>query len=159
MTTAITREQFVRGFNAIVAHYAGRASIEKAMEAAGWEDCRFGYDPVVMELEHQLAERCGDDVKALGGSMISYALNERHECSDPASGLTLKVDSAEAVWTWWEATNTGPFARPPINVHRLADDLDEVIAAWVLNGRSAGELIMAGVALRMSTDEPDETAL
>lgn len=111
MSTAITRDQFIRGFRAIEAHYAGRASIEKAMEAAGWEDCRFGYDPVVLELEHQLAERCGDDVKALGGSMISYALNERHECSDPASGLTLKVDSAEAVWTWWETTQTGPFAR------------------------------------------------
>lgn len=110
MSTAITRDQFIRGFRAIEAHYAGRASIEKAMEAAGWEDCRFGYDPVVLELEHQLAERCGDDVKALGGSMISYALNERHECSDPATGLTLKVDSAEAVWTWWEATKTGPFA-------------------------------------------------
>ena len=110
MTTAITRDQFIRGFRAIEAHYAGRAFIEKAMEAAGWEDCRFGYDPVVLELEHQLAERCGDDVKALGGSMISYALNERHECSDPTSGLKLRVDSAEAVWRWWEETKTGPFS-------------------------------------------------
>lgn len=123
MTTAITRDQFIRGFRAIEAHYAGRASIEKAMEGAGWEDCRIGYDPVVLELEHQLAERCGDDVKALGGSMISYALNERHECSDPASGLTLKVDSAEAVWTWWEATKTGPFQPLTLNRYDISPDI------------------------------------
>ena len=119
----ITRDQFIRGFRAIEAHYAGRASIEKAMEGAGWDDCRFGYDPVVLELEHQLAERCGDDVKALGGSMISYALNERHECSDPASGLTLKVDSAEAVWTWWEATKTGPFQSLPLTRFHFEEDV------------------------------------
>ncbi|ASE39112.1 hypothetical protein [Brevundimonas vesicularis] len=105
----ITRDQFIRGFNAIVSHYDGRTKIETAMFDAGWEDCRIGYDPVVIELQHQLEERCNDVCAGAGGTMIDYALNEGGECSDPSVGLTLKVDSAEAVWRWWEETKTGPF--------------------------------------------------
>lgn len=105
----ITRDQFIRGFNAIVSHYDGRTKIETAMFDAGWEDCRIGYDPVVIELRLQLEERCNDIVVEMGGTLIDYALNEGGECSDPSIGLALKVDSAEAAWTWWEKTKTGPF--------------------------------------------------
>lgn len=112
MTTAITRDQFIRGFNAIRTHYAGRALIEQAMFDAGWEDSRIGYDPVVIELRHQLEERCGDTADdPYTGTLIDYALNEGGECSDPSVGLALKVDCAEAVWTWWEQTKTGPFTQ------------------------------------------------
>lgn len=111
MTTAITRDQFIRGFNAIQAHYAGRTLIEQAMFDAGWEDSRIGYDPIVIELRHQLEERCADTVNdPYTGTLIDYALNEGGECSDASIGLALKVDSAEAVWRWWEETKTGPFS-------------------------------------------------
>lgn len=105
----ITREQFIRGFNAIRASFGRQTAMNVAALEAGIEDYDYGQDPVAYELQKQLEERCNDRADGIAGTMISYALHEMGECSDPSIGLTLKVASAEAVWRWWEETKTGPF--------------------------------------------------
>lgn len=104
----ITRDQFIRGFSAIEEHYRGRKAIEDAMLDAGWDQSAIGYDPVVTELRIQLEERCGDTFDdPQTGTMISFALNEKGECG--WRDILMTVDGAEALWTWWERTETGPF--------------------------------------------------
>lgn len=118
----ITRDQFIRGFSAIEQHYASRSEIEDAMARAGWQDASMGTDPIAAELRHQLEERCNDtDDDPLVGTYISYALHEKGRCTDKSGLVSLVLDSAEALWTWWERTGTGPFVPAPATVARLDD--------------------------------------
>lgn len=81
-----------------------------AAKEAGIEDYDHGQDPVAYELQRQLEERCDDDVNdGYVGTMISYGFHECGECRPSAGAETLRVDTAEAVWRWWEEAKTGPF--------------------------------------------------
>lgn len=106
----ITRDQFIRGFNAVRLAFGRQTAMNIAALENGLDDFSLGLDPAVYELQRQLEERCGDDPGCRLGTMISYALHERMECGDPSAGVTMTVDSAEALWTWWEKTKTGPFS-------------------------------------------------
>lgn len=118
----ITRDQFIRGFDAIKTHHASRRSIEDAALAAGWDEFNIGYDPIARELQRQLEERCGDTTDDPHfGTEISYALNEKGRCSTADGLISMTVDSAEALWTWWERTKTGPFLQPTAEVVSLDD--------------------------------------
>lgn len=110
----ITRDQFIRGFNAIRLSFARQTAMNVAALEAGIEDYDHGQDPVAYELQRQLEERCGDttDDKYVG-TMISYGLHEGGECTPAAGAASFRVDNAEAVWRWWEETKTGPFEVAP----------------------------------------------
>lgn len=156
----ITREQFIRGFKAIGAHYAGRDKIEEAMRAAGWDDSRLGFDPVVQELQRQLQERCGDTTNdPYVGTDISYALTERGVVEPGNGAEPFIMDSAEAVWRWWEETKTGPF-RAGVEVTPASDGMDvyttpEAIASLTAAERAHGE----DVAIAMITTPPSNRPL
>ncbi|MGH6977952.1 MAG: hypothetical protein ACRED4_01445 [Brevundimonas sp.] len=105
----ISREQFIRGFNAIRQAFARRDIINDAGRAAGREDFDVGTDPVVYELQRQLEERCGDAKEDMTGTAISYGLHEGHIVSTGEGRESFRMNTAEAVWRWWEETETGPF--------------------------------------------------
>lgn len=111
MNTAITREQFIRGFTAIRVSFGRSTAMNIAALEAGIEDYNHGQDPVAYELQTQLEERCNDTFDdPQVGTAISYGL---HECGlvRPAEDAEeFRMDSAEAVWRWWEETKTGPFS-------------------------------------------------
>lgn len=110
MTTAITRDQFIRGFTAIRLSFGRSTAMNIAALDAGIEDYNHGQDPVAYELQTQLEERCNDTFDdPLVGTAISYGL---HECGlvRPWDGAEeFRMDNPEAVWRWWEETKTGPF--------------------------------------------------
>ena len=109
---AITREQFIRGFNALQASFDRPRAMNQAAKKAGIEDYEHGLDPVAFELQRQLEERC-DDVDdgdwGSSGSAISYGLHEGHIVTPGAGRESFRMNTAEAVWRWWEETKTGPF--------------------------------------------------
>lgn len=106
----ITRDQFVRGFNAIQASFDRQRAMNQAAKMAGIEDYDHGQDPVAFELQRQLEERCADiDEGQPGGSAISYGLHEGHIVTPGVGRESFRMNTAEAVWRWWEETKTGPF--------------------------------------------------
>lgn len=112
----ITREQFIRGFNAIKASHDRRDAINTAARAAGMIDFDAGDDPVVYELRRQLEERCGDRRDAdgpfppgQGTGDIEYALYEGGEVVPFEGAEPYVMDDAESVWRFWMHSKTGPF--------------------------------------------------
>nr|WP_313040379.1 hypothetical protein [Brevundimonas diminuta] len=106
----ITRDQFIRGFNAIRASFGRQTAMNVAALEAGIEDYDYGQDPVAYELQKQLEERCNDTVDDPHvGTAISYGLHEGGLVRPHDSAEEFRMNSAEAVWRWWEETKTGPF--------------------------------------------------
>ena len=108
---SITREQFIRGFNALRASFDRQSAMNTAALQAGIEDYDYGQDPVVYELQRQLEERCADKDEPVVGTAIAYALHERNLVRPHAGADQFLMDSAEAVWRWWQETETGPFEK------------------------------------------------
>ncbi len=106
----ITKEQFVRGFDAVRAQHAAETAMEKLAAEHGNPEFSLGHSPVTVELIRQLEERCDDpDVSDASGSDIQYALYERNMVTTSEGAEPFRMDTAEAVWRWWEETKTGPF--------------------------------------------------
>lgn len=106
---SITREQFIRGFNALRASFDRQSAMNEAARKAGIEDYDHGQDPVVYELQRQLEERCQDVDDPVVGTAISYALHEGDIVRPAAGAEQFRMNSAETVWRWWQETATGPF--------------------------------------------------
>jgi|GEM_PF-1947476 len=123
LKVTITREQFIRGFNAIRLSFGRSTAMNIAALEAGLEDYNHGQDPVAYELQTQLEERCNDTFDDPHvGTAISYGL---HECGlvRPRGGAEeFRMDSAEAVWRWWEETKTGPFRPIPLKRYDLVGE-------------------------------------
>lgn len=110
----ITREQFIRGFNAIKASHDRCRVINEAARKAGQEDFEIGTDPAIYELRKLLEEWCGDiGEDARMGTDIDYALYEGGEVTPFKGAEPFIMDSAEAVWSFWMHSKTGPF-RPEV---------------------------------------------
>ena len=129
----ITRDQFIRGFNVLRDHYAGRRAVEDAAMNAGFQDFCMGSSPAAHELEQQLVEQCRarEDENGPwpedcpGEDEISLALHWADWPIRTPSGGTLPAHptTAEAIWDRWEQDQTGPF-RP----RREASDRDNAAA-------------------------------
>ena len=117
----ISRDQFIRGFNALKTDQARRHAIEQAAIQNGVEDFCLGSNPVAMELEDLLTELCRDREDAdrpwpadsCGEGDISLALHWSSFGSvrDGVTGEHIRdfPTSAEEVWEMWEREQTGPF--------------------------------------------------
>ncbi len=106
----ITFEQFARGIAAIEQYRVLVHTIARAFSEAGEERIdSLGGGGVCNELRRQLEERCGDEADGYG-TMVEYMLYERGRCVT-ADGVEMVVDSPEALWRWWEITESGPFTR------------------------------------------------
>lgn len=106
----ITKEQFVRGFDAIKAQHRAEEEITRLAGRHGNPEFSLGHSPVTVELIRQLQERCDDpDTSDSFGSDIQYALYERNMVTPSEGAEPFRMDSAETVWRWWEETKTGPF--------------------------------------------------
>lgn len=119
---SITREQFIRGFNALKAEIERRSLIEQTAIDAGLQDFNMGSSPVANELEQQLVERCRDrwddsgpwPEDSYGEGEISLALHYADTpIYDEDHVRQPNLSTAEEVWAQWEATQTGPF-RPEV---------------------------------------------
>lgn len=106
----ISRDQFLRGIAAIERYQTMRRAIQAAMEAGGIQELTYpgSGDDLLSELTKQLEERCNDP-QIQHGSMIAYML---YDCGGPvhlADGRKFMTKTAEQLWTYWEASATGPF--------------------------------------------------
>ena len=129
----ITREQFIRGFNALKADEARRVAVELAAVQAGMEGFDLGVNQLAHELETLLAELCrareDDDgpwpEDSCGEDDISLALHWTGigSITDGVTGEVIRdfPTTAEGVWEMWERERTGPF-RP---MRGQIIDLDE----------------------------------
>lgn len=127
----ITREQFIRGFNALKADIARRDAIETVAERLGLESFCLGSSPVANELERQLVERCRarEDENgpwpedSYGEDDISLALH--HETLggvvDEHGNRIAFPTTPEGVWEMWEREKAGPFRPARGQVVNLAD--------------------------------------
>jgi hypothetical protein len=115
----ITKEQFVRGFNALRVSYARRQAVNEALDKENDFGCDIGSDPTYSELIRQLEDRCrcredayGDwPEDSCGETDIEIALMDRTSCSvtDEQGNRIDFPSTAEGLWAWWERTKTGPF--------------------------------------------------
>lgn len=106
----ITKEQFIRGFDAVKAQHAAENALTKLAAEHGNPEFSLGHSPVTVELIRQLQDRCDDpDVNDAFGSDIQYALYEQNMVTTSEGAEPFRMDTAEAVWRWWEETKTGPF--------------------------------------------------
>ena len=117
----ITRDQFIRAFNALKSAQEGRTAVEKAAADAGIEYFDLGANPVANELEDLLAELCRDredengpwPADSCGEGDISLALHWTGVGSilDGVTGEHIRdfPTTAEGVWEMWERERTGPF--------------------------------------------------
>lgn len=125
----ITRDQFIRGFNALKDAEAARNAVEGAASQHGFEGFDLGASPLANELERQLVERCRaredehgpwpDD--SCGEDDISLALHFADIGSiTDADGRRIRdfPTTAEGVWAMWERERTGPFraVKPTDNI-------------------------------------------
>lgn len=119
----ITREQFIRGFNALKADKTRRDAIETVADRLGLSGFDMGCNPVANELEQQLVERCrdkeddsgpwpedscGEGDIALALHYFDVAIYDENDRRQP------NLTTAEEVWDHWEATKTGPFRQAVI---------------------------------------------
>lgn len=127
----ITREQFIRGFDALRANQAARETTERAAIEAGLEGFDLGYNPLSNELERLLGELCrvreDDDgpwpSDSCGEDDLSLALHwSGHTRIDDEHGNAIDFpNTAEALWAKWEAEMSGPFRPVRGQVVNLAD--------------------------------------
>ncbi|CAM2823202.1 hypothetical protein [Brevundimonas diminuta] len=127
----ITREQFIRCFNALKAAQAARDATEQAAVNAGFEGFDLGCNPLAHELECLLGELCrvredddgpwpsdspGEDDLSLALHWVGFGrVTDEHDN---------EVDfprTAEALWEMWEREKAGPFRPVRGQVINLAD--------------------------------------
>ncbi len=103
----ITKEQFCRGMQAVMAYNHMISRMEIAAADAGCRDVMPGFgNALEEELVAQLCERCND----LGDySLIKYMLYEG-DAVQMLDGRVFTVESPERAWAFWAASKTGPFA-------------------------------------------------
>lgn len=107
---AITREQFLRGIEAINRYRAMVRAVGAAMLAGGAgapED--LGGQALHEELTRQIEERCGDPSRDPFGSDIEYMLYDAGGPVIEADGTRRMVNTPELLWRYWEETGRGPF--------------------------------------------------
>ena len=117
--TAISREQFIRSFDALKASQERRDRINAAMNDDSQSfPCDIGTDPAVWELQQLLEawtrdrwddngpwpeDACGEGDISLGLSPIPMGIHD-HLGNELPHRTT-----AEDIWAMWERTKTGPF--------------------------------------------------
>lgn len=123
----ITRDQFIRGFNALKATQDRRNRLNEILNEGGDGHADIGVDPGVRELERQLEERCrdrwdddgpwpddccGEGDISIGLSPIPMTISDEHD------NILPHLTTAEDIWDMWETTRTGPFRpiRPTLTV-------------------------------------------
>lgn len=117
--TAITFDQFKRGFDAIKESYARRHRINAAMNDDTQDfACDIGTDPAVHVLQELLEvwtrDKWDDDgpwpVDSWGEGAISIGLMSGPMTVKDHEGRVLPhLTTAEDIWAMWEQTNTGPY--------------------------------------------------
>jgi hypothetical protein len=108
--TEITRDQFLRGIEAINAHNRLVKVVYDAFAAAGEDRVDgLGASRLLNELSRQLEERCNDPNVPMQGSMIDYVLYEQGGLVIEADGSKRMVNTPELLWSYWEETGCGPF--------------------------------------------------
>lgn len=127
----ITREQFIRGFNALKDARAARDATEQAAMNAGFEGFDLGCNPLANELELLLGELCRvreDDAgpwppDAIGEDDLSLCLHwsPYHSVTDDQGNKIDFPTTAEDLWSMWEREKTGPFRPVRGQVINLAD--------------------------------------
>ena len=138
----ITREQFIRGFNAVRASFERQHLMNEAAKTAGIEDYDHGQDPVAYELQRQLEERCDELVVGkVVGTAISYGLCEGHIVTPGAGMESFRMNTAEAVWRWWEETKTGPFRSATLPRYDISAYPDAGGAGWDADASSVGDWV------------------
>lgn len=106
---AIAETQFLRGIAAIERYRGLCAALRAAMDEAGCGRAdAFAGDDLLSELILQIAERCNDPA-GHHGTMVEYMLFERPGRVIEADGTVHPIDSAESLWAYWRASQTGPF--------------------------------------------------
>lgn len=115
----ITREQFIRGFDAIKESYARRQRINAALNVEQDFTCDIGTDPAIYEFQRLLEEWTGDraddngpwpeDCAAEGCISLGLADPQFMSVTDEDGKLMPHLTSAEEIWAMWGATKTGPF--------------------------------------------------
>ena len=119
----ISKEQFIRGFNALKANSHLRRAVGDAARDAGLQDFDLGCNPLEHELQTLLGELCrvreDDDgpwpTSSWGNDDLELALHyaEMGNIRDENGNKMDFPSTAEGLWRFWEHTGTGPF-RPPL---------------------------------------------
>lgn len=112
MDTKITRDQFMRGMEAIARYRTMRDEVEAALAAGGCNSDGLAGDSLLDELVDQLSERCGDERDPVAGTMIGWVLWEGGGDITEADGTSRMVTTPEELWTYWETVREGPFSEP-----------------------------------------------
>lgn len=115
----ITREQFIRGFNALKDAQAARDATEQAAINAGFEGFDLGCNPLAKELERLLGELCRvreDDAgpwpaDSCGEDDLSLCLHwsPYHSITDDQGNTIDFPTTPEDLWSMWERDRAGPF--------------------------------------------------
>lgn len=121
--TAITFDQFKRGFDGIKESYARRQRINAAMNDDSQDfTCDVGTDPAVHVLQELLEawtrDKCDDrgpwPADSWGEGDISLGLSSMPMTIRDENGSELPhLTTAEDIWAMWERTKTGPFREVP----------------------------------------------
>ncbi len=127
----ITRDQFIRGFNALVAAHARRDRLNAILAEGNDGHQDVGLDPAIRELERQLEERCRDceddqgpwpeNSGAEGDISLGLCPTGFMTIRDEHDNVLPHLTTAEAIWDQWEATSTGPFRPERGQVANLDD--------------------------------------
>lgn len=115
----ITKDQFIRGMDAIEAHRDLKAAVDAVLEMAGCEPSTdMGGGKLLDEIVTQLEERCNDPVAGLVASAIGWVVWEGGGDVIEDDGRQFSVRTPDELWTWWETTERGPFGAQTSAVQR-----------------------------------------
>ena len=105
----ITEEQFLRGVAAVERYRAMKDEIDAAMSAGGCNLDGLAGDGLLDELTDQISERCNDKADDVCGTMLDWLLYEGGGDCTEADGTVYSIKTPADLWTYWEATKSGPF--------------------------------------------------
>lgn len=126
----ITRDQFIRGFNALKAAHDRRHRINEILAEGNDGHQDVGLDPAIRELERQLEERCRDreddngpwpDNDGAEGDISLGLCPFEMKISDESGTTIPHLRTAEEIWARWERDGAGPFRPERGKVINLAD--------------------------------------
>jgi hypothetical protein len=162
----ITREQFIRGFNALKAAQDRRARINAILNEGGDGHQDIGLDPAVRELEQQLVERCRDHEDENGPWPENSGWEGDISCglfdpgfmtiTDQQGNALPHLTTAEEIWAKWEKTKTGPFRPLPLSRYDISafNGCDCCGAEWDAEESKIGDWVkFADVQALLSGDE------